>query len=75
LGHPSSYQPFATTATTFRLILISSPPQKTPARSGGLKLPLESTDQVMHALEIAGRGDSLSELIEDFQALAINDDL
>jgi hypothetical protein len=45
------------------------------ATSAVYKLPLESTDQVMHALEIAGRGDSLSELIEDFQALAINDDL
>jgi len=38
LWHASSYQSSATTATIFRLILISSSPQKTPAGSGGLTL-------------------------------------
>jgi hypothetical protein len=36
LWHASSYQPLVTAATIFRLILISSIPGKTPARSGDL---------------------------------------
>jgi hypothetical protein len=36
LWHASSYQPLATCATIFRLILISSATAKTPPRSGGL---------------------------------------
>jgi len=39
LWHAFSYQPIATHATIFRLILISSIAGKTPARSGGLTLP------------------------------------
>src|SRR5438128_2494990 len=38
LWHASSYQPFATAATIFWLILISSTPRKSPVRSGGLKV-------------------------------------
>src|SRR5712691_1754635 len=38
LWHASSYQPFATAATIFWLILISSTPRKSPVRSGCLKL-------------------------------------
>src|SRR2546426_3674121 len=38
LWHASSYQPFATGATIFRLILISSTAGKSPVRSGGLTL-------------------------------------
>ena len=36
LWHAFSYQPLATGATIFRLILISSIPGKSPVRSGGL---------------------------------------
>src|SRR5205807_8701141 len=36
LWHASSYQPFATAATIFWLILISSTPRKSPVRSGCL---------------------------------------
>src|SRR5437667_2150017 len=36
LWHAFSYQPLATYATIFRLILISSTTRKSPARSGGL---------------------------------------
>src|SRR5947208_2584086 len=38
LWHAFSYQPLATYATIFRLILISSTTRKSPASSGGLKL-------------------------------------
>src|SRR5438128_52074 len=38
LWHAFSYQPLATYATIFRLILISSTTRKSPARSGGLTL-------------------------------------
>src|SRR5213592_4180289 len=38
LWHAFSYQPLATYATIFRLILISSTTRKSPPRSGGLKL-------------------------------------
>src|SRR5207245_2372713 len=38
LWHASSYQPFATAATIFWLILISSTPRKSPVRSGCLTL-------------------------------------
>ncbi|HMC22718.1 MAG TPA: hypothetical protein VKL19_12780, partial [Thermoanaerobaculia bacterium] len=42
LWHAFSYQPLATYATIFRLILISSTTRKSPARSGGLKLSNDS---------------------------------
>src|SRR2546425_4873402 len=38
LWHAFSYQPLATYATIFRLILISSTTRKSPASSGGLTL-------------------------------------
>src|SRR5438094_10656988 len=38
LWHAFSYQPLATYATIFRLILISSTTRKSPPRSGGLTL-------------------------------------
>src|SRR2546425_9485773 len=38
LWHAFSYQPLATYATIFRLILISSTTRKSPAGSGGLNL-------------------------------------
>src|SRR5437870_7771670 len=38
LWHAFSYQPLATDATIFRLILISSTTRKSPASSGGLKV-------------------------------------
>src|SRR5438876_5961020 len=38
LWHAFSYQPLATYATIFRLILISSTTRKSPARSGGLNV-------------------------------------
>src|SRR5207247_2251179 len=40
LWHAFSYQPLATYATIFRLILISSTTRKSPASSGGLKVSL-----------------------------------
>src|SRR5438552_10978822 len=40
LWHAFSYQPLATYATIFRLILISSTTRKSPPRSGGLKLEI-----------------------------------
>src|SRR5438876_1475066 len=39
LWHAFSYQPLATYATIFRLILISSTTRKSPPRSGGLNFP------------------------------------
>src|SRR2546427_11033713 len=39
LWHAFSYQPLPTYATIFRLILISSTPRKSPARSGATDLP------------------------------------
>src|SRR5439155_8425225 len=38
LWHAFSYQPLATDATIFRLILISSTTRKSPASSGGLNV-------------------------------------
>src|SRR5207247_3435574 len=43
LWHAFSYQPLATYATIFRLILISSTTRISPARSGGLKFWAVST--------------------------------
>src|SRR5438876_12343074 len=42
LWHAFSYQPLATYATIFRLILISSTTRKSPPRSGGLKFASQS---------------------------------
>src|SRR5438552_9304645 len=43
LWHAFSYQPLATYATIFRLILISSTTRKSPPRSGGLTLEKPSS--------------------------------
>src|SRR5207247_842249 len=46
LWHAFSYQPLATYATIFRLILISSTTRKSPPRSGGLKLDYANCGEV-----------------------------
>ena len=47
MWHAFSYQPLATYATIFRLILISSTTRKSPARSGGLNFELTAQKELV----------------------------
>src|SRR5436309_12236891 len=55
LWHAFSYQPLATYATIFRLILISSTTRKSPPRSGGLTFLRFERPPLTHSRHKAAR--------------------